>query len=121
MGAAVEINTGAIGPQHLKGKRVMLGSHEIGVFDGSSGMMRFDIPSGRHVLYLKEGMSTSGAIAFKVQSGHCAQITMKDTEPGMFAAFFGGWFSLERAGDARLPADVPGAEEIPKDEVPADD
>ena len=120
MGAAVEIKTGDIAPQHLAGKRIMLGSQEIGVFDGTARTVRFDISSGKHVLWLKDGLTTSGAVAFRVQTGHCAQITMKDVEAGMFSPFFGGWFALRRAGDSPLPPATPGAEEISRDEVPAD-
>lgn len=118
MGAAVEISTGTISPEHLAGKRVMLGGVELGVLDGTASSVQFDIPSGKHVLYLKDGLTTSGAVAFRVQSGHCAQIEVKDADGGMFAAFFGGWFALRRAGDTHLPAGVPGAEEISTDDVP---
>lgn len=118
MGAAVEISTGEIDPVHLKGMRVMLGSQELGVLDGSGSTVRYDVPSGKHVLYLRDGLTTSGAIGFRVQSGHCAQLTLSDAEAGMFAAIFGGWYALKRAGDQRLPADTPGAEEVPVDEVP---
>ena len=118
MGAAVEISTGSIGPEHLAGKRVMLGGVELGVLDGSASTVRYDISSGKHVLYLKDGLTTSGAVAFRVQSGHCAQVVIKDADGGMFAAFFGGWFALKRAGDVHLPLGVPGAEEICTDDVP---
>ncbi|WP_068260219.1 hypothetical protein [Janibacter limosus] len=120
MGAAVEISTGNIAPAHLSGKHVMLGSTDLGVLDGSVGTVRFDIPSGKHVLYLKDGLTTSGAVAFRVQSGHCAQILVKDTDAGIFSAFFGGWFALHRAGDQHLEPGTPGAEEISTDEVPVD-
>lgn len=117
MGAAVEISTGAIAPEHLAGKHVMLGSTELGVLDGTSTTVRFDIPSGKHVLYLKDGLTSSGAVAFRVQAGHCAQVVVRDTEAGIFSAFFGGWFALQRTGD-HLKSGAPGAEEIPADEVP---
>ncbi|MGO4130832.1 hypothetical protein AB4028_03915 [Janibacter sp. RAF20_2_2] len=123
MGAAVEISTGTIAPEHLAGKHVMLGTRDLGVFDGSSGTLHFEIPSGKHVLFLKDGLTTSGAVAFRVQAGHCAQIVVKDSEAGIFSAFFGGWFALERSGDhleaqQHLEDGVPGAEEISPDEVP---
>lgn len=120
MGAAVEISTGDIDPSHLEGKRVMLGDEEIGVLDGRESVVQYDIPSGRHVLHLREGMTTSGAVAFRVQAGHCARVTIADTDAGMFAAFFGGWFALNRSGDHRLGAGTPGAEEITEDEVAVD-
>lgn len=118
MGAAVEISTGDIAPEHLAGKHVMLGSTELGVLGGSESSVRYDIPSGKHVLYLKDGLTTSGAVAFRVQAGHCAQIVVKDTEAGIFSAVFGGWFALQRTGDHRLEPGVPGAEEISPEEVP---
>ncbi len=121
MGAALEINTGGIAPEYLKGHRIMLGSDELGVFDGSTDTMHFDISSGRHVVYLKDGLATSGAVAFRVQPGHCARITMEDSDAGMFAPMFGGWFALHRAGDTALPAETPGAQEIGEDEVPSQD
>lgn len=120
MGAAVEISTGDIEPSHLEGKHVMLGDRELGVLDGTQRVVQYDVPSGRHVLYLKDGLTTSGAVAFRVQAGHCAQVTIADTDAGIFAAFFGGWFALSRSGDHRLGAGVPGAEEISRDEVPVD-
>lgn len=120
MGAAVEISTGTIEPTHLAGQHVMLGDTELGVLDGTQRVVQFDVASGRHVLYLKDGLTTSGAVAFRVQAGHCAQITIADTDAGIFAAFFGGWFALNRAGDSRLDEGTPGAEEIADDEVPVD-
>lgn len=120
MGAAVEISTGEIDPVHLKGKHVMLGSESLGVLDGTQAVVRYDIPSGRHVLYLKDGLTTSGAVAFRVSPGHCAQLTLKDAEAGMFAAIFGGWFALKRSGDEHLDDQTPGAEEISVDDVPVD-
>ncbi|WP_338751680.1 hypothetical protein [Janibacter alittae] len=120
MGAAVEINTGTIAPVHLKGKHIMLGTQSLGVFDGTQSVVRFEIPSGKHVLYLKDGLTTSGAVAFRVRTGHCAQLTLKDVDAGMFAAIFGGWFALKRAGDAVLDEETPGAEEISVDEVPVE-
>ncbi|NYF96992.1 hypothetical protein [Janibacter cremeus] len=120
MGAAVEISTGMIDPIHLKGKHVMLGTTSLGVLDGTQSVVRFDVPSGKHVLYLKDGLTTSGAVAFRVHTGHCAQLTLKDVDAGMFAAIFGGWFALKRSGDAALDEQTPGAEEISVDEVPAD-
>ncbi len=129
MGAAVEISTGTINPVHLKGHHVMLGSTSLGVLDGTQSVVRYDIPAGKHVLYLKEGLTTSGAVAFRVQSGHCAQVTIKDAEAGIFAAIFGGWFAIKRAGDERVAAastesesggEAPGAEEISIDEVKLD-
>ncbi|WP_435198180.1 hypothetical protein [Janibacter sp. GS2] len=119
MGAAVQISTGAISPEHLAGRHVMLGSRDLGVLDGTSETVQFDIPAGKHVLYLKDGATTSGAVAFLVQNGHCAQLIVKDSDAGPFAAFFGGWFALRRTGDHLLAAGVPGAEEISTDEVPA--
>ena len=80
MGAAVEISTGDIDPIHLEGKKVMLGDEELGVLDGSQRVVQFDISSGKHVLYLRKGLTTSGAVAFRVQAGHCAQVTIADTE-----------------------------------------
>lgn len=118
MGAAVEISTGDIAPEHLAGKHVMLGSTDLGVLDGTASTVHFDIPSGKHVLYLKDGLTTSGAVAFRVQAGHCAQIVVRDTDAGIFSAFFGGWFALQRAGDHHLEPGTPGAEEISTDEVP---
>lgn len=120
MGAAVEISTGDIDPIHLEGKKVMLGDEELGVLDGSQRVVQFDISSGKHVLYLRKGLTTSGAVAFRVQAGHCAQVTIADTEAGMFSAIFGGWFALNRAGDHRLDDGTPGAEEIAEDEVRVD-
>lgn len=120
MGAAVEISTGSIDPVHLGGQKVMLGDVELGVLDGASSLVRYDVPAGKHVLYLRDGLTTSGAVAFRVQSGHCAQIAISDTDGGFFSAIFGGWFALSRAGDHRLEAGVPGAEEISTDEVPAE-
>lgn len=120
MGAAVEISTGDIDPVHLEGKKVMLGDEELGVLDGTRSVVQFDVASGKHVLYLKDGMTTSGAVAFRVQSGHCARITIADTDAGIFAAFFGGWFALNRSGDHRLDTGTPGAEEIAEDEVSVD-
>lgn len=120
MGAAVEISTGDIDPIHLEGKKVMLGDEVLGVLDGARRVVQFDISSGKHVLYLRDGLTTSGAVAFRVQAGHCAQVTIADTEAGIFSAFFGGWFALNRAGDHRLEAGVPGAEEIADDEVTVD-
>ena len=120
MGAAVEISTGDIDPTHLEGKHVMLGDMDLGVLDGSQQVVQFDIPSGKHVLYLKDGLTTSGAVAFRVQAGHCAQVTIADTEAGIFSAIFGGWFALNRSGDHRLVDGTPGAEEITDDEVPVD-
>lgn len=120
MGAAVEISTGDIDPTHLEGKHVMLGDTDLGVLDGSTGVVQFDIPSGKHVLYLKDGLTTSGAVAFRVQAGHCARVTIADTDAGIFAAFFGGWFALNRSGDHRLVPGAPGAEEIAEDEVPVE-
>ncbi|MGO1165722.1 MAG: hypothetical protein ACTMHL_03800 [Janibacter sp.] len=119
MGAAVEISTGDIDPEHLVGKKVMLGSDELGVLDGTQSVVRFDIPTGRHILFLKEGLTTSGAVGFRVQKGHCAQLTLKDVDAGMFAAIFGGWYALRRSGDELLDPGTPGAEEISVDEVPA--
>ena len=120
MGAAVEISTGTIDPIHLAGKHVMLGDTELGVLDGTQRVVQFDVPSGRHVVFLKDGLTTSGAVAFRVQAGHCAQITIADTDAGIFAAFFGGWFALNRAGDTPLEEGTPGAEEIAKDDASAD-
>lgn len=120
MGAAVQISTGDISPEHLAGQHVMLGSRDLGVLDGAGDTVQFDIPSGKHVLYLRDGLTTSGAVAFRVQSGHCVRLTVADTDAGFFAAFFGGWFALNRAGDHLLDAGVPGAEEISTEEVPAD-
>lgn len=121
MGAAVEISTGSINPVHLAGKHVMLGAQSLGVLDGTQSVVRFDIPSGKHIVYLKDGLTTSGAVAFRVQPGHCAQLTLKDVDAGMFAAIFGGWYALKRAGDERVDEDqTPGAEEISIDEVPVD-
>ena len=121
MGAAVEISTGTIDPVHLEGKHVMLGSTSLGVLDGKESLVHYDIPAGKHVLFLKDGLQTSGAVAFRVQSGHCAQITIADADSvGMFAAIFGGWFALKRAGDAPLAEGVEGAEEISADDVPVD-
>lgn len=120
MGAAVEISTGDIDPVHLEGKKVMLGDEELGVLDGTRPVVQFEISSGKHVLYLKDGLTTSGAVAFRVQSGHCARVTIADTEAGMFSALFGGWFALGRSGDHRLDAGTPGAEEIVDDEVRVD-
>lgn len=118
MGAAVEISTGSIAPQHVAGQHVMLGSTELGVLDGSTGTVRFDVSPGKHILYLKDGLTTSGAVAFRVRRGHCARITVKDTDAGMFSAIFGGWFALRRAGDQSLDDSIAGAEEIAIDEVP---
>lgn len=120
MGAAVEINTGDIDPVHLRGKHVMLGSESLGELDGTRDVVRYDIPSGKHVLYLKDGLTTSGAVAFRVSPGHCAQLRINDVDAGMFAAIFGGWFALKRAGDEPLGDQTPGAEEISVDEVPVD-
>ncbi|KRE38314.1 hypothetical protein ASG73_04995 [Janibacter sp. Soil728] len=120
MGAAVEISTGNIAPEHLSGKHVMLGSTDLGVLDGTRSVVRFDIPAGRHILYLKDGLTTSGAVGFLVQTGHCAQLVLKDVDAGMFAALFGGWYALRRAGDQHLDPGTPGAEEISTDEVPVD-
>lgn len=120
MGAAVEISTGTIDPVHLEGKKVMLGDVEVGVLDGTQQVVQYDIPSGKHVVYLKDGLTTSGAVTFRVQAGHCAQITIADTEAGIFSAFFGGWFALNRSGDHRLEDGVPGAEEIAGDEERVD-
>lgn len=120
MGAAVEISTGNIDPVHLEGKRVMLGDVELGVLDGTSALVQYDIPAGKHVLCLREGLTTWGAVGFRVQSGHCAQISIGSTEGGVFSAIFGGWFALSRAGDHRIEPGAPGAEEISTDEVPAD-
>ncbi len=124
MGAAVEINTGDIDPVHLKDKHVMLGNEDLGVLDGTERVVHFDIPAGRHVLYLKEGLTTSGAVGFLVQTGHCAQLTLKDVDAGMFAPFFGGWFALKRSGDVLeedlLEDEEPGAREVPVDEVSSD-
>lgn len=117
MGAAVEISTGTIGPEHLAGKHVMLGETELGVLDGSTDTVRYDIPSGKHVLYLKDGLTSSGAVAFRVQAGHCVQVVVKDTDAGIFSAVFGGWFALRRAGDEVLDDGTPGAEEITEDEI----
>lgn len=120
MGAAVQINTGEISPEHVAGKHVMLGATDLGVLDGTLDTVQYDVPSGKHVLYLKDGMTTSGAIAFRVQAGHCAKISICDTDAGMFSAFFGGWFALRRVGDQLLEDGTPGAEEISTDEVPVD-
>lgn len=118
MGAAVEISTGDISPGHLAGKHVMLGSTDLGVLDGTQSVVRFDIPAGRHILFLKEGLTTSGAVGFLVQRGHCAQLVLKDVDAGMFAAIFGGWYALRRSGDQILEPGTPGAEEISPEEVP---
>lgn len=118
MGAAVEISTGDISPEHLAGKHVMLGSTDLGVLDGTQSVVRFDIPAGRHILFLKEGLTTSGAVGFLVQRGHCAQLVLKDVDAGMFAAIFGGWYALRRSGDQILEPGTPGAEEISPEEVP---
>ncbi|WEV78684.1 hypothetical protein O9K63_02475 [Janibacter cremeus] len=120
MGAAVEISTGTIDPVHLKGKHVMLGAESLGVLDGTRSVVRYDIPAGKHIVYLKDGLTTSGAVAFRVSSGHCAQLTIRDAEAGMFAAIFGGWVALKRSGDEHLDDQAPGAEEISVDEVPVD-
>lgn len=120
MGAAVEVSLGDIAPEHLAGKHVMLGSTDLGVLDGTQSVVRFDIPAGRHILFLKEGLTTSGAVGFRVRSGHCAQLVLKDVDAGMFAAIFGGWYALRRSGDHVLEAGTPGAEEISTDEVPVD-
>lgn len=120
MGAAVEINTGMIDPVHLKGKHVMLGSTSLGALDGTESIVRYDIPAGKHVIYLKDGLTTSGAVGFRVSTGHCAQLTLKDVDAGIFAAIFGGWFALKRSGDETLADQTPGAEEISVDEVPVD-
>lgn len=118
MGAAVEISTGDIAPEHLAGKHVMLGSTDLGVLDGTQSVVRFDIPAGRHILFLKEGLTTSGAVGFLVQGGHCAQLVLRDVDAGMFAAIFGGWYALRRSGDQILEPGTPGAEEISPEEVP---
>lgn len=120
VGAAVEINTGRIDPVHLEGKHVMLGTKDLGMLDGTQSVVRYDIPAGKHVLYLKDGLTTSGAVGFLVQTGHCAQLTLKDVDAGMFAAIFGGWFALKRSGDETLEEGVEGAEEISVDDVPVD-
>lgn len=120
MGAAVEISTGTIDPVHLEGKHVMLGTTSLGVLDGTQSVVRYDIPAGKHIVYLKDGLTTSGAVAFRVSTGHCVQLTLKDVDAGMFAAIFGGWFALKRSGDETLDDQTPGAEEIAVDEVPVD-
>ena len=117
MGAAVEISTGSIAPQHVAGQRVMLGSTVLGVLDGTTETVRFDVSPGKHIIYLKDGLTTSGAVAFRVRRGHCARIIVKDTDAGMFSAMFGGWFALRRAGDQSIDASLVGAEEITMGEV----
>lgn len=121
MGAAVEISTGSIGPEFLAGKHVMLGETELGVLDGTQREVRFDIPSGRHILFFKEGITTTDAVAFRVQPGHCVQLTVRDSDhENFFTPIFGGWYALERAGDQKLTEGTAGAEEISEDEVGAE-
>lgn len=131
VGAAVEIRTGDIDPVHLKGKSVMLGDTELGVFDGTESTLRFEIPAGRHYLMLKEGLNTSEPVAFLVQQGHCAQLTLREFHADMFSVVFGGWYALKRTGDVVEHAvhgesthasgtGAPGAQEIPVDEVSAE-
>ena len=126
VGAAVEIHTGDIDPVHLKGRHVMLGDRELGVLDGTASVVRYEIPAGRHLLTLKDGLSTCEPVGFHVQSGHCAQLTLRDARAGMFSVVFGGWFALKRSGDVvegdehEGRGNEPGAREIPVEEVPAD-
>lgn len=121
MGAAVEISTGSISPEFLAGKHVMLGETDLGVLDGTKREVRFEIPPGRHILFFKEGITTTDAVGFRVRPGHCAKVTVRDSDhENFFTPIFGGWYALERAGDQKLDEGVAGAEEIAQDEVPAE-
>lgn len=109
--AAIEISTGDIDPEHLREARIYLGDVELGHFDGQP-TVTYDVPSGRHVLIVREGVGRLAATKLLVRPHYCARLHLarRDDPDGVGIALTGAHV-LRRAGHQPLEDDGrPGAE-----------
>ncbi|MBD5830080.1 hypothetical protein DXX98_04485 [Janibacter melonis] len=116
--AAIRISTGDIDPEHLRGAQIMLGDVELGRFDGQSSVT-YDIPAGRHVLIIREGVGWVTATKLVVRHGYCANLHLarRDDPDGVGISLIGAHVLRRDGQEPIAESDEPGAELLPHDVV----